>query len=261
MPKKNWTEEEKKAFAAKMAAARAKAKEELPKQETKDAPEEIAEEQGVDELQRQIEEMKQNMDLMRAALLNNQGTQPQGISMNREGNLVGEWEKYLIDPSNYPDPTQRLAKEQRLAPLAFDYHYELEYEVGTSRYETKTGKNVAEPKFKVTLNRVVLDDQGNKTDKRYIARKMVFHEDPQAALVIAREQNLDVDKTDEKMFLNEMRYLRVRDWLFDYFWPKPVDEVGKIKEEVIGGTIVQVFTKASEDSSSIPFDQLNTKVQ
>ena len=137
----------------------------------------------------------------------------------------------------------------------------MEYEVGRTNYQTLTGKNMVEPKFRIVLNRIVLNDQGEQTDKRYIARKMIFFEDPEAALVIARENGLEVDKSDEKLFLNEMRYLRIRDWLFDIFWPKPADEMGRIKEEIIGGTIVQVFTKSSEDSSSIPFDKLESKLR
>ena len=259
MPKKEWTEAEREAFGAKMKAARAKKTVELPEN-----PEvEIAPDQDVDDLKRQMLEMKENMDLMRQALLNQNKSEqaPNGIQMDRSGDLIGEFEKYTVDPANYPDPTERLSKEARLAPLAFEYNYELEYETGVSSYQTKSGKNIREPKFYVTLNRVVLDDQGNQTPKRYIARKMIFHEDPQAALVIARDNGIEIDKSDERLFLNEMRYLRVRDWLLDIFYPKPADEIGKIREEVIGGTVVQVFTKASVDPSDIPFNDLKTKIR
>ena len=254
MPKRNWSDEEKKAFGEKMKAAR------LNKQKI-DLPEatatEILPEENVTDLQRQILEMKENMDLMRTALLN----QNQGVQMDKQGELIGEFEKYTVDPANYPDPTERLAKEPRLAPLAFEYNYELEYETGVSSYETKSGKNIREPKFYITLNRIVLDDQGNQTPKRYIARKLIFHEDPQAALVIARDNGVEVNKGDERLFLNEMRYLRVRDWLLDIFFPKPADEIGRISEEVIGGTVVQVFTKKSVEPSELEFSKLNTKLR
>jgi hypothetical protein len=236
-----------------MAKARAKAP-------VEDKEDHIAEEQSVTDLQRQVKEMQQNMDAMRQMMMQSQNN-GSGVQMNQRGELIGEWEKYVIDPANYPDPTPRLRKESRLQPLAFDYNYEMEYEVGRTNYQTLTGKNMVEPKFRIVLNRIVLNDQGEQTDKRYIARKMIFFEDPEAALVIARENGLEVDKSDEKLFLNEMRYLRIRDWLFDIFWPKPADEMGRIKEEIIGGTIVQVFTKSSEDSSSIPFDKLESKLR
>jgi hypothetical protein len=57
-----------------------------------------------------------------------------------------------------------------------------------------------------------------------------------------------------------MRYLRVKDWLFDVFWPKPAQLKDQIREEVIGGTIVQVFTKNSEEPEGMDFDKLQTKL-
>lgn len=245
---RKWTEEEKKAFAEKMKAARAKKEEPVV---------DIQTDESTEDLKRQIEEMRQNMAQMQAMMM-----QPQMPQMNRSGDLIGEWEKYLVDPALYPDPTPRLAKEPRLAPLAFEHNYELEYKVGVTSYQTKTGKNVKEPKFEVQLNRIVLDQQGKQTPKRYIARKMIFHEDPDAALTIARENGLEVDKSDERNFLNEMRYYRVRDWLFGIFYPKPTQEQeNPIKEEVIGGQVVQVFAKSSEEPSEIEFNKLDSKLR
>lgn len=280
--KRTYTEEQKQAMRERLAAARAKKvsmKEEKVEQKTNteqpavlppvaaDSVPEVAKEQSYEELQRQVNEMKQNQELMLMALRGQQNTQgTQGATLGFGGKLLGEVEKYAVDPSRYPDPTRRLAKEPRLAPLAFDYNYELGYEVAVSSYETKTGANFKEPKFLITLNRIVLDESGAQTNKRYIARRMVFHEDPQAAIVIARDNGIDLkdyedmDNTDEnqRLFLNEMRYLRVRDWLFDVFWPKGVDAKDSITEEVIGGSIVQVFTKNSEDPSGVDFDKIKT---
>lgn len=269
------TEEQRKAASERMKAINAarKLERESKKEPVKEPveastvdvepkAEEIGAEQSVTDLQAQIREMKENMDLMRQLLMQKQGAQgTNGVQMTQQGELVGEFEKYIVDPSNYPDPCPRLADEPRLQPLAFKYNYELTYDVGVSAYQTKSGKNIREPKFFVTLNRVVLDEQGNPTTKRYIARKLIFHEDPQAALVIARDNNLPVDKTDEKLFLNEMRYYRVRDWLFDIFWPKAAQAENKITQEVIGGTVVQVFHKNSQEAGDLPFDQLSGKVR
>lgn len=271
MPKKEWTEEERKAFGAKMKAARQKNGTEAttttrPEESTQsqattpqeDTTDYIAEEQGTSEILKQLKELQESNALLKAAFLNQQSSG--GVGIGQRGNLVGEVEKYLTDPANYPDPTLRLRKESRLQPLAFDYNYELEYEVGTSSYENIQGVRMREPKFNVTLNRIVLDDQGQQTSKRYIARKLIFHEDPQAAIVIARENGIDVDKSDEKAFLDEMRYLRVKDWLFDIFWPKPATPADQIREEVIGGTMVQVFTKSSVEASNVDFDKIKAKV-
>lgn len=255
MPKKDWTPEERAAFAAKMKAGREKAK--TVEIETK--PEEIADEQGLDELRSQMREVLETNALLKAALLGNQKAQGGQIGFDR-GKMVGEVDKYLIDPANYPDPTPRLKQEKRLLAVNFLYNYELDYDVSVSSYETKTGINMREPKFTIQLNRIVINDQGEQTNKRYIARRLIFHEDPQAALIVARENNLQVDEDNQKAFLNEMRYIRVRDWLFDIFWPKPAQAKDNIHEEVIGGTIVQVFTKNSDEAEGIDFDKLKTKL-
>lgn len=220
-------------------------------------------------MQEQVNKIMEDNTLLRAALLGNQTSN--NIGVGQGGKLLGEVDKYLVDPENYPDPTPRLSQEQRLQTIAFNHNYELEYDFHIRSYETKTGVNMREPEFTIRLLRCVIDDQGNRVkvldpktgkemDKFYIARRMMFHEDPQAALVIARENNLDIDKTDEKHFLDEMRYLRVRDWLFDFFWPKGTENTEGIKEEAIGGTIVQVYTKSSVEPSAVDFDKLSTKV-
>lgn len=227
---------------------------------------------NLETMQRQIDEVMETNALLKAALLGNQnnGNSNSNVGVGQGGKLLGEVDKYLVDPENYPDPTPRLSQETRLQTIAFNHNYELEYDFRVRSYETKTGVNMREPEFTVRLLRCVIDDQGNRVqvvskggkpmDKFYIARRMMFHEDPQAALVIARENNLDIDKTDEKHFLDEMRYLRVRDWLFDYFWPKGSESMEGIQEEAIGGTIVQVYTKSSVEPSHVDFDKLSTKV-
>lgn len=216
-----------------------------------------------DELRAQVAELK---DLFIQTLRGQTNQGSPAISVGNGGKLIGEVEKYTVDPTNYMDPTKRLSEEPRLQAMAFNLNYELEYEMSVRPYETKTGVNQKEPEFLITLLRVVLDDQGLPTEKRYIARRMVFHEDPQAAIVIARENGIsleeftDLDNTTEnqKLFLNEMRYLRAKEWLFDIFWPRPAKKQDGLHEEVIGGTIVQVFTKSSEEPSGVDFDQIKT---
>lgn len=271
MPKKDMTPEERKAWGAKMRAAREAKKEpkQPPKVPKEDAPGiDMQDDINLKTLQRQLDEVMETNALLKAAVLG----QNNGDSVGVKGTqLVGEVDKYLVDEANYPDPTPRLSQEARLQTIAFGHNYELDYEFKVRSYETKTGLNMREPEFTVTLSRIVLDDQGNRVkilnpksgrleEKRYRAKRLMFHEDPQAALVIARENNLDIDKSDERVFLNEMRYIRVRDWLFDVFWPRPADQRSEIQEEAVGGTIVQFFTKSSEDPSNVDFDKLDTKI-
>lgn len=255
MPKKKRTPAQLAADARRSEAMKAK----INTVEIETKPEAIAPEQSMDELRAQVQEMAEMQTLLKAALLGNQKAQGGGIGVER-GKLVGEVDKYAIDPANYPDPTPRLAKESRLIAVNFMYNYELDYTVAVSSYETKTGINMREPKFTIQLNRIVLNEQGEQTPKRYIARRLIFHEDPQAAMIVAREQGLPVDESNQAEFLNEMRYIRCRDWLFDVFWPKPAQPKDQIREEVIGGTIVQVFTKNTEEAEGINFDALEGKI-
>lgn len=263
---KEWTEEERKAFGDKMRASRvAKATKEtvvpVAKVPTIEVTPQTLVSNGptIEELQRQINQVMESNALLTAAFLNQKASN-NSIGVSSTGRLLGEVEKYLTDPSLYPDPTTRLKKEERLQTIAFNYNYDLEYAVDTMSYETKTGVNTKEPNFTVTLNRIVLDSQGVQTNKRYRARRFVFKEDPQAALILARENNLDIDKTDEKFFLDEMRYFRVKDWLFEVFWPKPIPIKEGVREEVIGGQVVQTFTVSSENSTGVDFDKINTKM-
>jgi hypothetical protein len=222
--------------------------------EVQEAPEQIADEQGLDELRAQVKLLTS---------LFSQGGQSQGsVSQGsvEKGRFVGEVDKYVVDPANYPDPTPRLKAEKRLLAVNFLYNYELEYDISISSYETKTGINMREPKFTIQLNRIKLDDQGAQTNGRVRLRKLIFHEDPQAALVVAREKGLAVDENNQKEFLDEMRYLRVKDWLFDVFWPKPAQPQEQIREEVIAGTIFQTFEKSSVEADGIDFDKLNAKL-
>jgi hypothetical protein len=262
MPKKEWTAEERKAFGDKMRASKLAKQMEPIAKATKTievTPQTtVANTVTLEELQRQLNQVMESNALLTAAFLNQKTNSSIGVSST--GRLLGEVEKYLTDPALYPDPTPRLKDEARLQTIAFNHNYELEYAVDTMSYETKTGVNTKEPNFTVTLNRIVLDSQGVQTNKRYRARRFVFKEDPQAALVLARENNLDIDKTDEKYFLDEMRYYRVKDWLFEVFWPKPIPLKEGVREEVIGGQVVQTFTVSSENSTGVDFDKINTKM-
>lgn len=247
MPRPTKGSPEAKAWAEKMRIARQKS---VNTVEVEQKPEEIAPEQGIEELRAQIKEVLDNNKILTAAVLGNRN----------EGEQLVEHERFNLDPNNYTDPTARLAGEPRLKAVNFDFNYELEYRLDRSRYQTVTGRWTVEPKFMVQLNRVFVNDQGERTNKRIVARKLVFHEDPDAAIIIAQENGLDIDRQNQKQFLDEMRYIRVRDWLFDIFWPKPLQAKDQITEEAIGGTLVQIFHKSSEEAEGIPFDELKSKL-
>lgn len=207
-----------------------------------------------DDLERRVEELSA---LVRQLTQNQPVVAPQQVQVGQMGRLLGVEEKFIIDPAHYPNPCARLAKEPRLQRFAFEINYDLSFDMSVTSYENKYGVNVSEPKFTVQLNRVVMNDDGEPTNGRYKVCSMVFFEDPQAALVIAREQGLDIDQSNKKFFLDEMRYLRVRDWLLEAFYPKAAQPMNDKKTVVIDGKAVEFFTVNSEDAQS-PFKNMDS---
>jgi len=253
MPKKDWTPEERQAFADKMKKAR---EDKLTGGNPVLSNEPIEEEKVTiyrsefDEIKRQIEEIKNNdVGKVLAQLLSNQAPKAQG--------LIGTTEKYSVNPADYPDPRERLANEQKLQQFAFKYHYELGWDIKVVGYETIDKRRMEEPQFILKLIRIVLDeDTQEPTNKRFIVCQLIFHEDPTAAIAIANQNGLPVDKENEKEFLDEMRYLRMRDWLFESFYPPRRTDIQGKKEMVIGNKLVEVYEINSEGSAQIPWDKL-----
>lgn len=185
------------------------------------------------------------------------GFQPQ---MSVQG-MVGTFTKYDINPINYPDETDRLAAEPKLQRFAFDHNYELRYSVGVSSYDTKNNVHVEEPKFTLQLIRIVMDEEtGEPTNRRFVVCQMIFHEDPATAVIVAREHGLDVDEVNQRAFLNEMRFMRMRDWLIECFYPQKPIFNGNKKQTVIGNRLVEVYEVNSEQSQSIPFNTMSKKL-
>lgn len=173
--------------------------------------------------------------------------------------VLGTNDKYTLDPLNYDDPTERLSNEARLQQFAFKLNYELSWNVTSTSYKTLDGINTKEPKFELELIKVVLDDDGEPTDKRFVVKKMVFHEDPDAAIIIAKENNIPVDESNQVSFLNEMRYLRARDWLLECFYPAKSTKKANTSQTVIGNKLVDIYEISSPDAQKIPFGDLKGK--
>lgn len=271
MAKEPMSEEARKAFALKMQAAKRAKKPQTntQKEEAKIVEEVPANPAPVDhgtqapadyaELQRQMNELKGYLfDVLRNGV---PAAAPSGPSVTGHG-IVGTLEKYILDPAHYPNPCERLAKEPKLQRFAFDMNFELEWHVGITQYDTKDGIHVKEPKFEIQLNRIVMDEEtGQPTDGRYIITQGIFHEDPQAALAVAAENDVEIEGWEEKAFLDEMRYLRLRDWLLEAFYtPLPASRKSNKREMAVGGKMVQYFEINSEDASGIPFGKLTNKL-
>lgn len=227
------TDEQKKAFGAKMKAARAAAK------EAKIGTVEVEVETDIQALLKRINELE-----------------ARNYIPAQGPNLIGTKDKYTINPLNYADPIERLSNEARLQQFAFKLNYELKWNVSSTSYKTLDGINTREPKFELELIKIVLDDNGDQTNERFIVKKMIFHEDPDAAVIIAKENGLAIDESNQVDFLNEMRYLRARDWLIECFYPAKSTAIKNKKQTVIGNRLVDIYEISSSEAQKIPFGDL-----
>lgn len=262
MPRKAWTEEERKAFGEKMKAARAK--KETPQTNTQKVEEptpqitNTVENTDVGELQRQIDELKAAMRFMGPQQL-----VASQVQVGVNGGLVGTHNKYSIDPLNYPDPRDRLYDEKLLTRFAFKENYELTWAISNTSYTSIDNIRTREPKFTIELLKVQINEEtGERMNGRYLISTAIFHEDPDAAVAIAREKGLHIDENNQKEFLDEMRYMRIRDWLLDCFIdPKPVQAKQNKREVTLGNKVVPFFEINSvEKADNLPFNQLNGKL-
>lgn len=275
MAKKQWTDEERKAFGLKMKAARQnknlknEKNEEVTEQDNSapdlDAPLEPTPPGGqqtmvvsMDDytaLLKQIEEMKS----IQWKLMGDSMNPDSGVGIEN-GRLLGTVERYRVDAKYYPDPSARLAEEPKLARFAFPLNYELDWSITTVAYTTIDGIRTKEPRFQLQLSRIMMDEEtGEPTNGRYVICRLMMHEDPDTALTIAREQGVDIDEADEVAFLNEMRYIRVRDWLLEAFYPAPIKHDNGSREMVINGKLVTYYEKSNgkaEQTEKIDWDKM-----
>lgn len=277
MPRKKLTPAEKKAWGAKMKAAREeKARERAyptpdqveaprlaetppPLEVSESAPETISQDDDVEAMKRRLRELE--------SYIFNQPRQPQatGPQVTQRGTVVGTLEKFPVDPKHYPaqeEIFERLLNERRLTLQGFGRDWwDIEYEVSSVNYDTKDGLNVTEPKFQVRLIRIIPHPETNEpSNRRYTLHKLTLFEDPRAAVQTAREHGLEVDEANERRFLDEMRYLRIRDWVIESFYPpKPTQDRTNKREEVIGNRLVEVFEANSTDPVEVPFNQMKNR--
>jgi len=250
MPKKksSWTPERRKAASD---AAKARLEQQKLNEQIINAPEPQTD-PDIEALKRQVQEAHEAIARL-TQLAQSQQSVPQTSQPQVTGQgVIGTHEKFTTKGEAYPDPTERLSKEPRLARFAFEENYELGWEVQISQYETIDHIRVKEPRFVLKLIVKVYDeDTGELTNRRFVILRGIFHEDPDAALAIAKENGIDVEEDNEKAFLDEMRYLRFRDWLLEAFYPTPPPPSQNKKEVVIGNKLVEVYEVTSDKSESM----------
>lgn len=261
MPRKKMTEEEKKAWGEKMKAlreAKAAQRKEVSAPVEVSAPDDSAQENTKDgdiqALLKRIEELEKQRFFQQAP------PAQQGAQVTQAG-VVGTTVKYN-DPKSYPDPRDRLFEEPRLTIQGFNRNWwDLEWSVTAFRYQTKDGLWFSEPKFDLQLIRIVPDEEGMPSKKRYVLHKVTLFEDPDAAMQVANQYGIEVPDHLERSFLDEMRYMRIRDWVLESFYPpKPTQQKMNKVETVIGNKLVEVYEVNSVNSEEMPFNNLNKKL-
>jgi hypothetical protein len=258
---KQWTDEERKAFGEKMKALKAKKTAgEQPKQEAvaNDQTETTISNEDYQDLKQQIEELKARLFKDEVKQATNHTTETPTVTAR---GIIGTFEKYITNPARYPDPVERLSNEPKLKRFAFKDNYELNFAINVSSYETQDGRREKQPKFTLQLIPIIFGEDGEDHGERYIKRQVILHEDPDTALVIAKDNGLDVEDYEEKAFLDEMRYLRMRDWLFEEFLPRPVSAKKSNRQQVINNQVVDIYEINSPDSAIIPFQDLRNKLR
>jgi hypothetical protein len=255
MPRPKKGSAEAKAWGEKMKQAR----------ENKNPKETIEQNDDIQVLKRRIEELENKQ------FFNQPPPQaPQGVVSTKQ--VIT---KYSFDPKVYPDPREKLSAEEKLRRFAFEENYELDWKVQKVDYE-EDGMKVRAPRFVLELWGKVIDEETNEIAKkydpatkewkeqRYVLKRGMFFEDPDSFIAVANQMGIEIPEFLQKPFLDEMRYIVMRDWLFENFFPPQnlQDKMSK-KEVVINNRLVELFEINSDFESPqpvMPFGQIGTKV-
>lgn len=244
---RKWTEEEKKAFAEKMKAAReAKLKED--KVENK-----------VELTQEQFQELMQRLAKVESTSRESTPGKPQEVQLNDLGRAVGVLQKYSVDARDYDDPRPLLMDLPELQRFAFKENYFLLWDVEQLMYETKFGTSYSVPKFILKLYKRLyeddgtptpdidratgqqrLDDQGKPMFRSYLVQRFTTTTDPNAAVSEARRMGISIENANTREFLDQMRFLEYKNWLLEVFQPKKPTTARRTENMVVGSTQVQV---------------------
>jgi tetrahydromethanopterin S-methyltransferase subunit G len=241
MARKEKTEAEKKAWGEKMKAAR----------EAKKNGAKVAEETTTSQAQTAaprsvtIDEDKFNQLMDRLNKLEDSRTktvsEAADSGFDKFGKPMGMIQKYSLDASHYANPIERLLATPELQRYALKENYELTWLVDQTIYETKFGTTMADPKFNLTLKKKIYDASGELTDRKIIVQTGVFFEDPAASIQEALQLGLPIDDVNSPEFMEQMRYLRFKQWLVDIFNPQlPKSTKAVVTDQVIDGVVYQI---------------------
>jgi hypothetical protein len=191
----------------------------------------------------QFDTLMQRLSAVEDSKTQTQTVMPAAVApgLDQFGRPTGIISKYPVDPSYYNDPRKRLYDLPELERFAFKQNYILDFEVDQMIYETKFGTSMSEPKFTLTLKQRRYDEEGKLRDGLIILGQGIFFEDQAASIKEASAMGLPIDNSHSREFLDQMRFLRMRDWLVERLNPRrPVSTKKKLKEEVIGGKVYRI---------------------
>lgn len=165
--------------------------------------------------------------------------------LGKGGEVQGVVYRYEIDKGYYPDPTERLLSEPKLARFALRENFIFKWDVDGVEYE-KNKIAYAEPRFTMELYRKLYNDDGEPTGQAALIARQMAHEDEFTTRIMAMKMGiLDQFEDSEEGFralMSEIRYQRFRTWLLGIFTPARIETHRKQPlEQNIGGKIVMVY--------------------
>lgn len=203
-------------------------------------------------LMAEIEELKKqkNPEMTPEAALQ-YTAQMQGQPVVGKNGIQGKMFRYPVEKSYYPNPIERLYDEPTLSRFNLRENYFFDWEVEGIEYE-KYGVTYAEPKFTVRIFRKLYGEDGMPNGKYALINRQVQHEDEVVARAAADKLGITDEFEDFQAMMNEMRYMRIRQWLLDLFKPPQVTTHNQVPtQQVIDGKVVEVFdTEALIDGES-----------
>lgn len=132
--------------------------------------------------------------------------------------VTGQVFKYPVEPEYYPNPRERLYDIPFLKRYNLRDNYIITWGVEGVEYE-KNGVAFAEPRFICHLYRRIYDDENNDTGTAALISRTFLHEDRLVALTTANKLGITDQFADEREIMDEIRFIRVRDWLIALFTP------------------------------------------
>lgn len=261
MAKKQWTAEERQAFADKMKTARQNKNPQNQNTTTLELaasapvapPEPVTSPAGGTTFSN--EQFAELINILKQGQISDVTPSPAlspagGLQTNPFGQVVGTFQKFKVDPAYYPDPTEALYDDfdsmPRTRRINLRENYFLVWEITAKPYETKDHTMIQEPTFHITLYMNQYDEDGEEIDRSVVVQTLHMNEDEALARLYAAEHGFEVTEEGLHELMNRTRYARAQEWLLNIFFPpRNFLPTNDFQEEAIGGSVVKVVTKSA----------------